>query len=85
MYIPEMEQNNEKKFLLLKTIAFELGIKNSHNPEKDTCQWHSMCYEKPLWFNIWLREIFSKSCSLRVMKKYDQNGLMEILQEFGTP
>ena len=48
MYIPEMEQNNEKKFLLLKAIAFELGIKNSHNPEKDTCQWHSMCNEKPL-------------------------------------
>ena len=43
-----------------------------------------MCYETSLRFNISLREIFFKSGSLRVMKKYDESALMQILQEFGT-
>ena len=71
-------------FLLLKIIVFELGTTNSLNLEKDTCHWQSMCYETPLRFNISLREIFSKSGSPRVMKKYDESALMQILQEFGT-
>ena len=79
-----MEQKNEKKLLVLKIIAFESGKANSHNPEQDICHWQSMCYETPLRFNISLREIFFKSSSLRVMKKYDESALMLILQEFGT-
>ena len=79
-----MEQENLKKFLVLKIIAFELGTRNSQNPEQDNCHWQSMCYETPVRFNISLREIFFKSSSLRVMKKYDESALMEILQEFGT-
>ena len=71
-------------FLLLKIIVFELGTTNSLNLEKDTCHWQSMCYETPLRFNISLREIFSKSGSDRVMKKYDESALMQILQEFWT-
>ena len=71
-------------FLLLKIIVFELGTTNSLNLEKDTCHWQSMCYETSLRFNISLREIFFKSGSLRVMKKYDESALMQILQEFGT-
>ena len=43
-----------------------------------------MCYETPLRFNISLREIFSKSASPRVMKKYVESALMQILEEFGT-
>ena len=39
---PEMEEKNEKKFLVLKIIAFESEKTNSHNPEQDTCQWQSM-------------------------------------------
>ena len=31
-----MEQMNQKKFLVLKIIAFESGTTNSHNPEQDT-------------------------------------------------
>ena len=73
-----------KKLLVLKIIAFELETRNSHNPEQDICHWQSMCYETPLRFNISLREIFSKSGSPRVMKKYDESALMPILQEFGT-
>ena len=79
-----MEQKNEKKLLVLKIIAFESGKANSHNPEQDICHWMSMCYETHLRFNISLREIFSKSRSPRLMKKYDESALMPGLQEFGS-
>ena len=79
-----MEQKNQKKFLVLKIIAFESGKRNSHNPEQDICHWMSMCYETHLRFNISLREIFSKSASPRLMKKYDESALMPVLQEFGS-
>ena len=38
-----MEQKNQKKVLVLKTIAFESRTANYHDPEKDTCHWQSMC------------------------------------------
>ena len=79
-----MEQKNQKKLLLLKIIAFESGKANSHNPEQDICHWMSMCYETHLRFNISLREIFSKSGSPRLMKKYDESALMPVLKEFGS-
>ena len=79
-----MEQKNEKKLLVLKIIAFESGKANSHNPEQDICHWMSMCYETHLRFNISVREIFSKSGSPRLMKKYDESALMPVLQEFGS-
>ena len=79
-----MEQKYPKKFSILKIIAFESGSTNSLNLEKDTCHWQSMCYETPLRFNISLREIFSKSGSPRLMKKYDESALMPVLQEFGS-
>ena len=79
-----MEQKNEKKLLVLKIIAFESGKANSHNPERDICHWQSMCYETHLRFNISLREIFSKSGSPRLMKKYDESALMPVFQEFGS-
>ena len=79
-----MEQKNEKKLLVLKIIAFESGKANSHNPEQDICHWMSMCYETHLRFNISVREIFSKSGSPRLMKKYDESALMPVLKEFGS-
>ena len=79
-----MKQQNQKKFLVLKIIPFELGTTNSHNHEQDNCHWQSMCYETHLRFNISLREIFSKSGSPRLMKKYDESALMPVLQEFGS-
>ena len=81
---PEMEQKNEKKFLVLKIIAFESETTNSHNAEQDTCHWQSMFYETPLRFKVSLREIFFKSGSLGVMEKYDESTLMQILKEFRT-
>ena len=58
MKIPEMEQKNLEKSLLLKIIAFESETTNSHNPEQDICHWQSMCYEIPVRFKISLSEIF---------------------------
>ena len=84
MQIPEMERKNEKKFSVLKIIAFQLATTNSHNNEQDTCHWQSMFYETPRRFNISLRELFLKSRFLRVIKKYHESSLMQILQEFGT-
>ena len=43
-----------------------------------------MCYETHVKFNISLREIFSKSGSPVVMKKYDESALMQISEDFGT-
>ena len=79
-----MEKKNQKKFLDLKIIAFESGTTNCHNLEQDTCHCQSMFYETPLKFNISPKEIFSKSTSLRLMRKYDGSAFMQILQEFMT-
>ena len=79
-----MDWKNQKEFFVLKILGIESGTTSSLNLEKDTCHWQSMCYETPLRFKISLREIFFKSGSLRVMKKYDESALMQILQEFGT-
>ena len=79
-----MEKKNQKKFFVVRIISFESVTTNSHNPEQDTCHWQSMCYETSLRFNISLTEIFFKSGYLRVMKKYVENTLVKILQEFRT-
>ena len=73
-----------EKLLVLKAIAFELGTTNSHNPEQDGFHCQSMCYETALRFNISLRDIFSKSGSPIVIKKYDETVLMKISQDFCT-
>ena len=70
--------------MLLKTIATELGATSSVNLGRDTCHWQSMCYQTSLSFNISQREIFFKSGSVKVMEKYDESGLIYILQGFGT-
>ena len=80
-----MKQKNPKKLSVLNIIPFESGTTNSQNPEQDNCHWQSMCYVRSLRFNISLREIFSKLGSPIEMKKYDENALMQISQEFGTP
>ena len=79
-----MELKKQKNSFVLKIIPFELGTTNSLNPEQDICHCQTMCYETPLRFNISLREIFSKSGSPRLMKKYDESALMPVLQEFGS-
>ena len=70
--------------LVLNIIAFESRTTNYHTPEQDNCHWESTHYETPLRFNVSLREIFSKSGSSIVMKKYDESALMQISQDFGT-
>ena len=77
-----MEQKNEKKLLVLRISALQSGKANSHNREQGIGHWQSLCYEKPLRFNISLREMFSKSGSPRLMRKYDESALMPLWQEF---
>ena len=84
MLIPEMEKKNEEKFVVLKITPFESGTKKSQKLEQDTCHWQTICYETPPRFNMSLTDIFSKSCFLRVMKKYDESALMQTLQKVGT-
>ena len=79
-----MDRKNQKEFSVSKIIAFDSGMTNSHNPKEDTCHWQSICYETPLRFNISLKKIFSRLGSLRVMKKYDESAIMQILQELET-
>ena len=79
-----MKQKKRKKLLVLDIIPFESGTTNSHSPEQDNCHWQSICYETHVRFNISLREIFSKSGSAVVKKKYDENALMQIWEDFGT-
>ena len=79
-----MEQKDLKKFFVLKIISFQSGTTSSHNLEQYICHWQSMCCETPLRFNISLTEIFIKSGSPTVMKKYDESVLMQISQEFWT-
>ena len=35
-----MEQKSLKKFFVFQILAFELGVANSRNSEKDPCQQH---------------------------------------------
>ena len=78
------KKKNQQRSLVLKIIAFESGTTIAHNLEQDICHWQSMCYETSLRFNISLTEIFSKSASPRLTKKYDESALFQISQEFGT-
>ena len=63
-----MEQKNQKKILVFKKIALDLGSTKSRILEQDTCHWQSICYQASLRFKISLREVYSKAGSLRVMK-----------------
>ena len=68
MYFLEMEQKNQKKFLVFKIIALELGSTRSHILEQESSHWQSICYQTTLRFKISLSEVYSKTGSLRVVK-----------------
>ena len=74
----------EKNTLAFNIISFESGTANSASSEHDTCHHQSICWQTPVRFQISIREIFSKSFPLRVVKKYDKSAAMQILQVFGT-
>ena len=80
----EMEQNNQKKFSVLKIIPFQLGTANCQNLERDTCHWQSICYERHLRFTMSLKEMFFQPGSPRVIKKYYGSAVIQILYKFGT-
>ena len=59
---------NDKKILVCKIIALELGSTSSLILEQDTGHWQSICYQATLKFKISLSEVYSNAGSLRVMK-----------------
>ena len=73
-----MEQKIEKMFFVFQILAFELEVPNSRNIEQDTF------HQTPIRFHLTLGETFSKSTSVKLMKKHDKSALMEISPVFGT-
>ena len=63
-----MEQTLQQKVFVFQIIAFEMEVANSDNLEQDTCHRMSMYSQTPLRFHLKLKEIFSKSTFLRMMK-----------------
>ena len=63
-----MERKIQKKIFVFRIIPFQLGVANSHNLEQDTSHRKSVCRQTPLRFRLKLRETFSKSTSLRIIK-----------------
>ena len=84
MQLPEWQQKIKKMFFIFQIITFELGVANSNNLEQDICHPQSICLQIPLRFHLTLGETFSKSTSLRMMKRHDKSALTEILEVFGT-
>ena len=74
----------EKKFFVFQIIAIELGVANSRNVQQDTWHRQAMCQQTHQSFHLTLGETFSKSTSLRMLKKDEKIALMEISQGFGT-
>ena len=79
-----MEQKLEKWFCVFQIYVFALGVAKSLNLEHDTCHRQSVCEKTLLRIHVQLGEIFSKSTSLRMMKRHDKSALMVVLQVFVT-
>ena len=71
-----------RKSFGLEIIGFEFGVGNFHNLEQDTRIRKSVCKQIPLRFHLTLGETFSKSTSLRIIKKLHKSSLMAICQPF---
>ena len=61
-----------------------MRVTNSRNIQQDTWHWHAVCQQTHERFHLTLGETFSKSTSLKMMKKDDKSAQMEISQVFGT-
>ena len=79
-----MKQKIEKKLFVFQIIAFELEVAYSRNVQQDTWDWQAMCQQIHQRFHLTLWETFSKSTSIRILKKDEKSALMEISQIFGT-
>ena len=79
-----MNQQIHKNFVVFQIIAFELGVADSPNLQKDTCPRQSVCQETSLRFHLIIRAIFSESTSLKMKKAHDKSTLVKISEVFGT-
>ena len=78
-----MEQKIYKKIFLAYIIAFESGVANSCNVQQDTWHQQAMRQQTHQRFHLALKERFSKSTSLGMMKKHEKSALIEILEVLG--
>ena len=78
-----MEQKIQKKLFVFQIIAMNWERQILTIPKK-VLVIEYQCVNKTLQFHKSLREIFSQSAFLRVIKKYDKRALMKISQVFGT-
>ena len=78
-----MQQKIQKKFFLFETIASELVTLNCLYKEENTCNRHSVCWERLLRFSMSLTETFCKSIAFTVINKYGKAAAMQISTIFG--
>ena len=71
-------------FPIFELMAFEDIAQNSHNYCKNTCDRHWTCQQTVLRFQIWLKQIFSKSICLFLMGNYNKSPDVQISTVFGT-
>ena len=83
MQILEIEEKIKRKFFVFQITVFELGVAMSRNVQEDTWHWQAVCQQTHQRFQLTLGETFSKSTSLRILKKDERSALMEIIQVFG--
>ena len=65
---PKMTQQNQKKFLVFKIIAFESGSPSSYIVEHDSSRCQSICYQATERFKISLREVYPTARSLLLIE-----------------
>ena len=79
-----MQKKNKKKSFVSEVIPLASVPVNLPYYEENTCHRQSLCSETILRFHISLRETFSKSFLLIMMKKFEKGAVMQISQLFGT-
>ena len=77
-------EENLEQFSVSEIIVFELVAVNSHYYQENSCHRQSIRQETVLRFQTSLRETFTNSISLRVMRKHEKSVVVMILALFGT-
>ena len=66
-----MEEKLVKMFRVFEIMVFEHVAQSSLNYDENMCDRQSICYQIVLRFHIWLKEMFSHSIFLGIIKNKD--------------